>query len=113
VEQLSKYVSAQTNSRNNRRAVFYVWSVPRGHKRGKEDRLSQFEFRDASLPGYELGSRGIEASELLSAVQLRTARSGACNSLRLLLVPVLKSVARKRILETNRLRTLVSAAVNC
>jgi hypothetical protein len=28
------------------------------------------EFQDASLPGFELGSRGIEASELLSAVQL-------------------------------------------
>jgi hypothetical protein len=27
------------------------------------------EFRDAGLPGYELGSRGTEASELLSVVQ--------------------------------------------
>jgi hypothetical protein len=42
--------------------------VPRGYKKDKEDRQS-VEFRDASLPGYELGSTGIEATELLSAVQ--------------------------------------------
>jgi hypothetical protein len=39
MEQLSKYVSAKTNTRNNRRAVFSAWSVPRGYKNGKEDRL--------------------------------------------------------------------------
>jgi hypothetical protein len=30
--------------------------------------LKPVEFPDASLPGYELGSEGVEASELLSAV---------------------------------------------
>jgi hypothetical protein len=34
-------------------------------------KLKPVEFRNASLPGYELWSRGIEASEVLSAVQLR------------------------------------------
>jgi hypothetical protein len=42
--------------------VFSAWSVPRGYKKDKKDRLSRVEFRDASLPGYELGSRGIELS---------------------------------------------------
>jgi hypothetical protein len=35
VKQLSKHVSAETNSRNNRRAVFSVRSVPRGYKMDK------------------------------------------------------------------------------
>jgi hypothetical protein len=33
--------------------------------------------------------------------------SGVCNSMRLLIVPMLKSVVRERLMETNRLRTLV------
>jgi hypothetical protein len=33
------------------------------------DLFKSVEFRGASLPGYELGSRGIEASELLITVQ--------------------------------------------
>jgi hypothetical protein len=37
MEQLSKHVSAETNSRNNRRAVFSVRSVLRGYKNDKED----------------------------------------------------------------------------
>jgi hypothetical protein len=35
-------------------------TVPRGYKKDKEDRLESVEFRDASLPGYEFGSRGVE-----------------------------------------------------
>jgi hypothetical protein len=38
--QLSKHASAETNSSNNRRVVFYVRSAPRGYNKGKEDRLS-------------------------------------------------------------------------
>jgi hypothetical protein len=44
-------------------------SVPRGYKKDKEDMFKSVESRDAALPGYKLGSTGIEASELLSAVQ--------------------------------------------
>jgi hypothetical protein len=52
-ERVGKRVSAETNSRNNRRAVFSVRSMPKDYKKGKEDRLSQLSF--------ELGSRGIES----------------------------------------------------
>jgi hypothetical protein len=44
MERLGKHVSAETNSRNNRRAVFSVRSVPRGYKKDKEDCLSQSSF---------------------------------------------------------------------
>jgi hypothetical protein len=37
MEQLSKHVSAEKNSRNSRIAVFCVRSVPRGYKKDKED----------------------------------------------------------------------------
>jgi hypothetical protein len=40
-----------------------------GYEKDKEDCSESVEFQDASLPGYGLGSRGTEASELLSAVQ--------------------------------------------
>jgi hypothetical protein len=40
VEQLKKHVSAEANIRNNKRAVFSVWSVPRVYEKDKEDRLS-------------------------------------------------------------------------
>jgi hypothetical protein len=60
MEQLGKHVSAETNSGNNRRAVFSLRFVPRGYKKDSEDRFKLVEFRDASLPGYELSSRGIE-----------------------------------------------------
>jgi hypothetical protein len=40
VERLSKHVSAE-NSRNNRRVVLSVWSVPKGYKKDNEDRSSQ------------------------------------------------------------------------
>jgi hypothetical protein len=44
VERLGKHVSAETNSRNKRRAVFSSWSVPRGYKKDKENRLRQLSF---------------------------------------------------------------------
>jgi hypothetical protein len=41
--------------------VFFAWFVQSGYKEefSSENRV---EFRDASLQGYELGSRGIELS---------------------------------------------------
>jgi hypothetical protein len=59
MEQLNKYVSAEANTRNNGGAVFYVQSVPRGYKKGKEDRLSQLRCetpacQDVSLVAEEL-----------------------------------------------------------
>jgi hypothetical protein len=50
-------------------AVLSVWSVPMDYKRTqrrtKQSRAElRVEFREASLPGYELGSRGIELSRV-------------------------------------------------
>jgi hypothetical protein len=39
-------------------AVFCAWSVQSDYK----EEFSRVEFRNANLPGYELGSRGIELS---------------------------------------------------
>jgi hypothetical protein len=58
MERFGKHVSAETNSRNNTRAVFSVRSVSRGYEKDKNS-FKSVEFRDASLPGYELGGRGI------------------------------------------------------
>jgi hypothetical protein len=44
MEQLSKHVSSETNSRSNRKAGFSVRSVPRGCK-DKEDLLSHVSRR--------------------------------------------------------------------
>jgi hypothetical protein len=44
-QHLGKHVTAETNSRNNRRAVFSAWFVPRGYKKDKEDRLRQRRVR--------------------------------------------------------------------
>jgi hypothetical protein len=67
------------------------------------------------VPGYELGSRGTETSELLSAIQLRvespavkeiisvsysTAILGVCSYSETVIVPVLKSVTRKQLAES-------------
>jgi hypothetical protein len=43
MERLGKHVSAETNSRNNRRAVFSVRFVSRGYKQDKEDGFSYGE----------------------------------------------------------------------
>jgi CRISPR/Cas system CMR-associated protein Cmr1 (group 7 of RAMP superfamily) len=37
MERLGKHVSAETNSRNNRRAVFSVQSVTRGYKKDRKN----------------------------------------------------------------------------
>jgi hypothetical protein len=74
-EQFSKYVSTETNTCNNRRAVFSVKLVLMGYKNDKEDHLSQLSFETPASQNMSLGLQelkfGIEASELLSAVQLR------------------------------------------
>jgi hypothetical protein len=48
----------KTHLLNNRETVFSSWSVLRGYEKDKDD-FELVEFQDASLPGYELGSRGI------------------------------------------------------
>jgi hypothetical protein len=40
--------------------VLSAWSMPRRYRKDKEYRFQLVEFRDSSLPGYELESRGIE-----------------------------------------------------
>jgi hypothetical protein len=78
-QRLDKHIPAATNTQeksnnfrcytmalltclpNHRKTVFSSWSVQNGYK--EEFRwLKWAEFRDASLPGYEAGSRGIELS---------------------------------------------------
>jgi hypothetical protein len=54
---------------NNIEATFSALSVLRGYKEKKRRSFQSVEFRDDSLPGYELGCRGIEASELWSEIQ--------------------------------------------
>jgi hypothetical protein len=68
VERFGKHVFMEKNSRNNRRTVFCAVRVE-GLQKGQRRSFKSVEFRDATLQGYELGSRGIEASKLFSAVQ--------------------------------------------
>jgi hypothetical protein len=37
MEQLSKQVSSETNTGNNRKVIFFVWSMPSVYKKDKED----------------------------------------------------------------------------
>jgi hypothetical protein len=64
MEQLSKHVSAKKNTRNNRRAVFSLRSVPRDYEKDKQDNLSQLSFETSACQDKSLGA------EELSAVQL-------------------------------------------
>jgi hypothetical protein len=56
MERSGKHVSAQTNSMNNRTAVFSVRSVREIIKRTKKP-FKSVKFGDASLPVYETGNR--------------------------------------------------------
>jgi hypothetical protein len=56
MEQLSKQVSEEMNTRNNRRAVFSVRSVPRGYKQDKEFRLSQLSSETPACQDMSLGA---------------------------------------------------------
>jgi hypothetical protein len=82
-QRLGKHIPAGTNARNNKtsiarqrgskhasitiEAVFSAWSVQNGYKEAfgsiEQDR-TVVEFRGNSLPGYELGSGGIELSSV-------------------------------------------------
>jgi hypothetical protein len=88
-QRLGKHIPAGANAPNNRtpiarqrtskhasltkEVVFSVWSVPKGYKRTQSEDASKHsslvewrvEFRDASRPGYELGSGGIELSRVV------------------------------------------------
>jgi hypothetical protein len=56
MEQLRKYVSVETNTRHNRRALFSVRSVGRGCKKDKEDRSSQLSFEMPACQDMSLGA---------------------------------------------------------
>jgi hypothetical protein len=56
MERRGKHVSAETNSRNNRRAVFSVRSVQRGYEKDKEDCLSQLSFETPACQDISLGT---------------------------------------------------------
>jgi hypothetical protein len=55
-ERLGKHVSGATKSRDNRRAVFSVRSLPRGYKEDREDRLSQLSFEKSACQDMSLGA---------------------------------------------------------
>jgi hypothetical protein len=86
-QRLGKHIPAGANAHDDRMSVarqrtskhasltietvFSVWSVSRGYKRTQSEdatkqssRKCRVEFWDASLPGYELESRGIELSRV-------------------------------------------------
>jgi hypothetical protein len=55
MEQLSKYVSAETNSRNNKRAVFCAVRAE-GLLKGQRRSFKAGEFRDATCQVMSLGA---------------------------------------------------------
>jgi hypothetical protein len=55
MKRMDKHVSVETNSRNNRRYVFSVRSVPSGYKKD-EDRLSQLSFDTSTCQDMSLGA---------------------------------------------------------
>jgi hypothetical protein len=55
MEQLIKHVSAEMDSRNSRRAVFSVQSVPRGCIKDKEYHLSQLSLETPASQDTSLG----------------------------------------------------------
>jgi hypothetical protein len=57
---LGKHVSAETNSRNNRTAVFAVRSVIRGYINDKEDRLSQLGFKTPACQNMSSGAEELK-----------------------------------------------------
>jgi hypothetical protein len=59
MERLHKHVSAEMNSRNKRRAVFSLQSVPRGYKKDKEGRLSQLSFETPACHDMSLGAEDL------------------------------------------------------
>jgi hypothetical protein len=71
MERLGKHVSAETNSRINRRAVFSVWSVLRGYKNdsvGKKQRSWHWIYMAMGPSGYrcqEWACRLVAGSKLL------------------------------------------------
>jgi hypothetical protein len=70
MEQLCKQVYAEKNTRNNKRAMFSVRSVPRDYGNDKEDIVSQLSFEMPTCQDMSLELNwGTGASELLSAVQ--------------------------------------------
>jgi hypothetical protein len=63
MERLSKYVSVETNSRNNRRDVFSVSSLPSGYKKAKV-RLSQLSFETPACQNKSLAAEELLPGEL-------------------------------------------------
>jgi hypothetical protein len=56
MERHGRLVSAETNLRNNGRAAFSAWSVERGYKKDREDRLSQLSFETPACQDICLGA---------------------------------------------------------
>jgi hypothetical protein len=56
MERLDKRISKKMNSRNKRKAVFSVRSVPRVYKKDKEARLRQLSFETPGCQNMSLGA---------------------------------------------------------
>jgi hypothetical protein len=132
MEQLSKQVSEEMNTRNNRGAVFSMRSVPRGYKEAKKAVLSQLSFETPACQAMSLGTKELnwqfEASQFFSAVQFSWQPGYEEKTLYVLYYSdiwsvwfsetVIAPVVKIRCQEAdsgdcNRLRTLVDVTVNC
>jgi hypothetical protein len=67
LERLGKHVSAQTNSRNDGRAVFSLRSVPRDYKKDRNERLSKLSFDTPASQDMSLGAEEL-SGELMDSV---------------------------------------------
>jgi hypothetical protein len=56
IDRLGKHVSAEKNSRNNRRVVFSVQSVSRSYKKDRNNPLSQLSFETPACQDINLGA---------------------------------------------------------
>jgi hypothetical protein len=121
MEQLSKHVSAGANTRNTRRAMFSMRSVPRGYRNDKEERLIQLSFETPGCQNMSLGAEklnwGIRIIEC-SSVELvgwLWREDLACNFKTSCMLQLqwdcYKSVARIRLVKTED--TYMRVTVNC
>jgi hypothetical protein len=123
-QRLGKYIPAQANAVNNTsiarqrcgknvslttEAMFSVGSSPSGYKGTEKVAWAEkwrVEFRDASLPKYELGSRGIEFSRVFEIGSCRIMSmkklGGAKKASGVIWSDSYKSVARIRLVKTEK-----------
>jgi hypothetical protein len=70
MERSGEHVSAEPNSRNNRRDVFSVPSLPKGYKKDKENRLSQLSFKMPACQDMTFGAEALLPGEWLESLEM-------------------------------------------